>query len=192
MIRLTKLTDYGLVVMTHFANNLERRIWNARDVASAVHLPVPTVSKLLKAFAKGGLLKAHRGVHGGYSLGKPPEEITLPRIVEVLEGPVAITECQQGGETDCLLQLLCPLRPTWADLNDAIKSTLESVTLAELARKAAMHSQRIEAALDAKGDSPNKANNPSKAQNSKFSLNTAAAPERHSPSSGAAKAKHKE
>ncbi len=142
MIRLTKLTDYGLVVMTHFANNLERKVWNARDVAEAVHLPVPTVSKLLKAFARGSLLKAHRGVHGGYSLARSPEEITLPQIVEVLEGPVAITECQQGGESDCLLQLLCPLRPTWSDLNKELKSTLERVTLADLAHKAAVHTSR--------------------------------------------------
>ncbi len=145
MIRLTKLCDYGLVVLTHFANHPERRVWNARDVAEQVHLPVPTVSKLLKAFARGGLLKAHRGVHGGYSLVKDPAQVALPEIVEILEGPVAITECQEGGETSCLLQLLCPLRPVWGDLNQAIQESLAKVTLADLARNAAQHAERIKA-----------------------------------------------
>lgn len=143
MIRLTKLSDYGLIVLTHFANHSEKRVWNARDVAEQVHLPLPTVSKLLKAFARGGLLKAHRGVHGGYSLVKDPQTVRLPEIVEVLEGPVAITECQEGGETSCILQLLCPLRPTWSDLNKAVRETLEKVTLADLAKGAAQHETRL-------------------------------------------------
>jgi FeS assembly SUF system regulator len=143
MIRLTKLSDYGLVVLTHFANNRHRHVWNARDVAQEVNLPTPTVSKLLKTFARGGLLKAHRGVHGGYSLAREPESVTLPDIVEVLEGPVAITECQEGGESNCLLQRLCPLRPTWSDLNRTVRESLERVTLAELARNAAANKAAI-------------------------------------------------
>jgi FeS assembly SUF system regulator len=148
MIRLTKLTDYGLVVLTHFANALDRKVWNARDVAQEVHLPVPTVSKLLKAFARGGLLKAHRGVHGGYSLVKKPEAVTLPEIVEILEGPVAITECQEGGgDTSCLLQSLCPLRPTWAELNETVRQSLQNVTLADLARNAAGHQRKVQSRI---------------------------------------------
>jgi len=144
MIRLTKLSDYGLVVLTHFANNRQRHVWNARDVAQEVNLPTPTVSKLLKSFARGGLLKAHRGVHGGYSLAREPGNVTLPDIVEVLEGPVAITECQEGGESNCLLQRLCPLRPTWSDLNRTVRESLEKVTLAELARNAAANKAAID------------------------------------------------
>lgn len=143
MIRLTKLSDYGFVVLTHFVINADRQIWNARDVAAEVHLPVPTVSKLLKAFTRGGLLKAHRGVHGGYSLAKDPKSVTLPEIVEILEGPVAITECQEGSETECILQYLCPLRPTWNEVNKAVRDSLEKVTLADLAQNAAVHKARL-------------------------------------------------
>lgn len=153
MIRLTKLSDYGLVVLTHFANHPEQRVWNAKDVAESVHLPVPTVSKLLKAFTRGGLLKAHRGVRGGYSLAQDPASVTLPQIVEILEGPVAITECQRGSDTDCLLKYLCPLRPTWTDVNKAVRESLEKVTLAHLAENAAAHKARVEQLLESESQS---------------------------------------
>jgi FeS assembly SUF system regulator len=134
MIRLAKLTDYGFVVLTHFANNTDRRIHNARDVAEEVGLPLPTVSKLLKTFARGGLLSAHRGVNGGYSLNGKPDEIKVSRILEVLEGPIAITECMEGGETSCVLQIVCPVRPKWQGINVAVKEALQKISLADMAK----------------------------------------------------------
>src|SRR5206468_6982749 len=68
MIRLGKLTDYGLVLMTHIAQNHDRLLHTARDLAVESRLPLPTVSKLLKELLQGGLLVSHRGIKGGYSL----------------------------------------------------------------------------------------------------------------------------
>lgn len=133
MIRLTKLTDYGLVIMTYFAMQQEKKILNARDVAGSVGLPLPTVSKLLKAFARSGLLTAHRGVHGGYSLSRGPEKILLPEIIEIFEGPIAVTECQEGGDSNCLLGKKCPVRTRWRPINEAVRRALTQVTLAQMA-----------------------------------------------------------
>jgi len=133
MIRLTKLTDYGLVIMTHFATQHEKKILNARDVAESVGLPLPTVSKLLKAFARNGLLTAHRGVHGGYSLSRCPEKILLPESIEIFEGPIAVTECQENGESECLLGKKCPVRTRWRPINEAVRQALTRVTLAQMA-----------------------------------------------------------
>ena len=75
MIRLGKLTDYGLVLMTHIAQNHDRLLHTARDLAVESRLPLPTVSKLLKELLQGGLLVSHRGIKGGYSLARKPREI---------------------------------------------------------------------------------------------------------------------
>ena len=92
MIRITKQTDYGIVLLTHLAANPERQ-YTAPELAAEARLPLPMVSKILKLLARDGLLASHRGVKGGYSLARPAEEISMAEIIAALEGPIAITEC---------------------------------------------------------------------------------------------------
>ena len=83
MIRLGKLTDYGLVLMTCIARNHERSLHTARDLARESRLPLPTVSKLLKELLQSGLLISHRGMKGGYSLAKEPHDISVAELLSV-------------------------------------------------------------------------------------------------------------
>jgi FeS assembly SUF system regulator len=133
MIRLSKLTDYGFVILTRFVSDGSNGVHNARDVAAEVHLPLPTVSKLLKTFARAGLLTAHRGVKGGYSLARKPTEITVADIVMALEGPISMTECISGErDTSCMLELMCPMKGKWKSVNDMLQSTLNGMTLDQI------------------------------------------------------------
>ena len=133
MIRLSKLTDYGFVILTRFVSDGANGVHNARDVAAEVHLPLPTVSKLLKTFARAGLLTAHRGVKGGYSLARKPQEITVADIVTALEGPISMTECISGErDTSCMLELMCPMKGKWKSVNDMLQSTLNGMTLDQI------------------------------------------------------------
>src|SRR5438270_13588885 len=93
MIRLGKLTDYGLVVMSQIAQRPPADLHTARDLAAKCHLPLPTVSKILKTLLQGGLLVSQRGIKGGYSLAREPGLISIAEIISVLEGPVALTAC---------------------------------------------------------------------------------------------------
>lgn len=131
MIRITKLTDYGIVLMTHLASEPEGR-YTAPDLASEAGLPLPMVSKILKLLARDGLLDSHRGVKGGYALARAPEEITVDRIIAALEGPIAITECIEHAPGDCDHEAVCPTRGNWQKINHAIRQALETITLAEM------------------------------------------------------------
>ena len=111
MIRITKQTDYGIVLLTHLAAHAERQ-YNAPELAAEARLPLPMVSKILKLLAREGLLASHRGVKGGYSLARPAEEISMAEIIAALEGPIAITECI-SVESDCSHEALCPVRANW-------------------------------------------------------------------------------
>ena len=93
MIRLAKLTDYGLVLMTIIARGHGAPVHTARDLAAESRLPLPTVSKVLKQLLQSELLVSHRGIKGGYSLAKEPAEISLAEIISSIEGPIALTEC---------------------------------------------------------------------------------------------------
>ena len=132
MLRMTKQADYGIVLLSHMAARPERR-FAAPELAGATQLPQPTVSKILKLLSRGGVLDSHRGVKGGYSLAEHPEEITVARLIEVLDGPIAFTECIEDAPGECSQEAFCQLRGNWQRINRAIRDALEEISLAELA-----------------------------------------------------------
>jgi len=133
MIRITRLTDYGIVLLTHFARHPERLTRNAPELAAVAHLPLPTVSKILKILAREGLLVPHRGAKGGFSLARTPQDITVTDIISALEGPIALTECNVHGADRCGIESLCPVSTNWRRINRAVLGALSGLTLAEMA-----------------------------------------------------------
>ena len=131
MIRITKQTDYGIVLLTYLAAAPERQV-NAPELSSETHLPLPMVSKILKVLVREGLLTSHRGVKGGYSLSRPPEEISMAEVVAALEGPIAITECIDV-QSGCSHEPICPVRGRWHRINAALREALAGISLAEMA-----------------------------------------------------------
>ncbi|WP_116808540.1 SUF system Fe-S cluster assembly regulator [Steroidobacter cummioxidans] len=131
MLRISKLTDYGTVILAQLAGQPDR-LWTATEVAEATHIGLPTVSKLLKKLQRSGLVTSARGSHGGYQLAQPPGEITAARILDALEGPFAITECS-STHSNCGLESKCAVGHTWQKVNAAIRRALTDISLAELA-----------------------------------------------------------
>jgi FeS assembly SUF system regulator len=134
MIRITKLTDYGIVLLARFARDPDARTHNVRDLAAETHLPQPTVGKLLKMLARSGLLVSQRGVKGGYALARQPDEITISQIISALDGPIAITDCSADPGGKCELERLCAVRTNWQRINVAIRDAMEHLTLADMSR----------------------------------------------------------
>ncbi|HME70865.1 MAG TPA: SUF system Fe-S cluster assembly regulator [Myxococcota bacterium] len=131
MIRMSKLTDYGIVLLAELGSQHDAAPHNARELSLRTHLPLPVVSKLLKALAREGVLLSHRGVKGGYSLSRRPEEISVAEVIRVLEGPIALTECGTHPGL-CAQEQLCQVRTPWQRINEVIRDALSQVTLAEL------------------------------------------------------------
>jgi FeS assembly SUF system regulator len=131
MLRITKLTDYGIVLLVQLADGENPGSRNARSMAEATSLPLPVVSKILKALAQGGLLTSQRGARGGYALARRPEEITVAEIIVALEGPIALMECS-AGPGHCDQETACPVRDPWQRIHQSILEMLKRVTLREL------------------------------------------------------------
>jgi FeS assembly SUF system regulator len=131
VIRLSKIADYGVVLMARLASDPVGATHNARELAAEAQLPVPVVSKVLKALARTRLLESHRGAKGGYQLARPPQAISVADIVRALEGPIAVTECNLGPHS-CEHELACALRSPWQKINHVLETTLATVTLADL------------------------------------------------------------
>jgi len=132
MVKLGKLTDYGLVLMTYIARTEDLTPQRtARDLAVESKLPLSTVSKLLKELLQSGLLVSHRGTKGGYMLAKEPHQISLVEIIAAIEGPMALTECSTEISL-CNLELSCPIKSNQRIINQAVRGVLEKITLSDL------------------------------------------------------------
>ena len=134
MLRMSKLTDYGTLILAQLSAR-EGKLSSAHRVATATHIAQPTVSKLLKVLVRAGLVVSARGVQGGYTLARPSGEISASQIVDALEGPVAITACS-SGRGQCDLEPVCRVSSAWQRINVSIRQALTEVSLADLQHRA--------------------------------------------------------
>jgi Rrf2 family protein len=136
MLKISRLTDYGLLATVYLARH-GGRVVAAREIAGFYHLPLPMITKVLKALGTSGVVQSHRGVGGGYSFEADAEHVTLGDLIEVLEGPWDLVECEttdDHGHAVCGIRAACPSRRFMFGINRAIKGAFEQVTLADLAR----------------------------------------------------------
>jgi len=131
MLRMGKLTDYATVVLASLAQDPTRHR-AAAELADRTRISRPTVSKVLKGLQRAGLVISSRGAQGGYRLARRPESITAKQILDVFEGPIAITECS-GASSRCGIERQCRVGGAWQRVNAAIRRALDDVTLQQLA-----------------------------------------------------------
>ncbi|TPW34833.1 SUF system Fe-S cluster assembly regulator [Oecophyllibacter saccharovorans] len=128
MLRLSKLADYAAVLLVRLGKLGE--LTTAVALAQETGMPEPTVAKLLKALAANGLVVSFRGARGGYRLGEPLEQISIARVITAIDGPISITACCDGYE--CAHGAKCGLSGQWDKVNQALRTVLESMTLADM------------------------------------------------------------
>lgn len=104
----------------------------ASTLATDSCLPEPTVAKVLKLLAKGGVVLSIRGANGGYKLARGPKNISVAQVVTAVDGPVALTACVEKTESDCEHSCKCPVKGRWDGVNDAVRIALEGVSLADM------------------------------------------------------------
>ncbi|MEM1174458.1 MAG: SUF system Fe-S cluster assembly regulator [Pseudomonadota bacterium] len=134
MLRISKLTDYGTVVLASLVGT-RHKVVSAAEIAGHTRISLPTVSKLLKSLARAGLVESMRGANGGYRLSRDPQRISAADIIEALEGPVSITECL-SNDSHCDYEQQCSPCSAWRSVNNAIRIALSEVSLMELAKDA--------------------------------------------------------
>jgi FeS assembly SUF system regulator len=131
MFRLSKITDYGIVLLARLARDTAGTTHNARELAAEVDLPAPVVSKILKLLARAGVLESHRGAKGGYTLLRQPHDLTVAEMIRVLEGPVALTQCS-AASSSCEHETNCAVRDPWRVISGVVEEALSTITLEDL------------------------------------------------------------
>jgi Rrf2 family transcriptional regulator, cysteine metabolism repressor len=135
--------EYGVRVMVHLAREA---VDDATDgtvpislgsIADAEGLPLAYLEHLVRRLRNAELVESRRGAHGGYSLARPPEQITMAEVVEALEGEIAPIECITAGADGALVcaresETPCPTKLLWTRVQGSIVRTLSEMTLADL------------------------------------------------------------
>lgn len=134
MLRISKLTDYAIVVLTNMVGPVTSGPHTARGLADRTRIPQPTVSKILKDLARSGLVLSTRGVQGGYSLARGPEHISVVEVIDAVDGPLSITECSSAEPTTCDYAGSCPVEANWVRINQVVRAALSTISLADMAR----------------------------------------------------------
>ncbi len=136
MLRLSKMTDYAVVVMTRLDDL--GGVASAPGLAGSTGIAEPMVAKVLKALAQSEMVIGTRGAMGGYRLARPLAAVPLSDVIVAMDGPIALTACVDGAIGGCDAEATCPVRGRWDPVNAAVRAALSAITLADLQRPAPM------------------------------------------------------
>jgi Rrf2 family protein len=131
MLKLSKKVDYGLISLMHLARHGDQSSWSAREIAETYDLPVGLLAKVLQKLGRKGLVVSTQGTKGGYTLGRPAEQISAAAVVEAIDGPVSLAQCF-SSEGSCVQFAKCNLKSPLQRLNDSVFQMLSQVNIAQM------------------------------------------------------------
>lgn len=130
-MKVSTRARYGMRLMLALAIEYGRGSVFLKDIAKKEEISEKYLGQIIIALKAGHLVKSFRGAHGGYVLDRPPAQITLRDIVEMLEGDLALVGCVKNPSS-CRRISICVTQEIWSRLSSVISETLGAVTLQDL------------------------------------------------------------
>ena len=147
---LPQTAEYALRAMACLAALPPGEGLRNRDLAAAAHIPSAYLSKILRRLVRDGLLRSHKGHHGGFQLARPAAEITFADVLAAAEVDLHGERCAFGWEK-CNSEAPCPLHPSYSELKRELSTWALRTSLADVdqgAVRAAFERARAEAAAE--------------------------------------------
>ena len=141
-MKLTRAGEYAIRFVLFLAKQEPGTLHSRREVAEAMDIPYPFLSKVANYLTKTGLVNVAQGAKGGYRLARPKEEISLLDVIQAVEGEIFLNECLCGFDV-CGFQPGCPVHRVWAKAQQCLTETLSEASFADLIRQD-NHVSRIE------------------------------------------------
>jgi Rrf2 family iron-sulfur cluster assembly transcriptional regulator len=136
-MRLTRQGDYAVRVMVDLAAQAPDVAIRRAQIQARQDVPAAYLAKIIQALARAGLVRTRPGAHGGITLNAPAEAVTLLQVIEAVEGPIRLNRCVEAPGA-CPRDRVCPVHPVWMRLQALVTRELDGVTIAALARPAAL------------------------------------------------------
>lgn len=134
MLRLSREADYSLLAMVYIASQPEGQTAYRRDIAAHYNIPREFLAKVLQKLSRHGLVKSYRGMQGGYQLAREADRITLADLIEAVDGPLTLVDCQ-CPPYDCGQESACTVKTVMSEVQQGILRVLVGVTLRDMQRR---------------------------------------------------------
>lgn len=131
MLQITRQTEYAIRGLQELARRNADAPVQLKVLAGSCEVSEAFLAKIFQMLAQAGVVKSHRGVKGGFSLGRPAEEITLREIVEICEGGIALNHCLRNVDP-CQDADTCAVANVWREAQAALSGALEKTSLADV------------------------------------------------------------
>lgn len=134
MLTLSRKTDYAFVAIAALARQFGTCVSSTR-LAETIEAPEALLRNILKDLARAGLLEAERGPHGGYVFSRDPGSVDLLKIVETIEGPIAVVRCCSPEETEedgCTHSPRCKIQHAMREMHEGVLNVLRRMSVADL------------------------------------------------------------
>ncbi len=132
VIKLSRMADYAILLVTRMAND-SKKLYSAQELSDYTSLPITTVNKILSKLTRNKITHSYRGVSGGYKLASSADKITVRKIIDIIDGKIALTACSEASDDECNMTGFCPTQKNWQIINNAVCDALDSVNIAEMA-----------------------------------------------------------
>ena len=142
-MKLSTRARYGTRAMAELASAYPEPTVSVKDIADKQKISPKYLEQIMTSLRAAGLVKAVRGMHGGYALTKSPREITVEDVIEAIEGSVAPVDCVNHAGT-CEMEGVCPTRDTWVEMAESIGRVLKGTTLQDLAETKERKAEPVE------------------------------------------------
>ncbi|MCX8118498.1 MAG: Rrf2 family transcriptional regulator [Desulfobacterota bacterium] len=133
-MRISTKIRYGTRAILELASHYGKGPVDLKEIAKKENISLKYLEQVIIPLKSAGLLKAIRGAKGGYSLAKPPSEISLNDVVKVLDGPVDLVECIKDPDS-CPKSSTCITRDIWKEASEALEKVFSAITFEEMLRR---------------------------------------------------------
>ena len=130
-MQLTKAEEYGMLGVLHLAKKDRQIVTPLSEVSEAKDVPEKFLAKIFQSLSRSGIVRSHRGVRGGFTLAREPQEITVRDVLESIQGPYHLLKCIAEPET-CEKSDSCSLRDLMVIAEKQLVDVFQSHTLADL------------------------------------------------------------
>jgi Rrf2 family transcriptional regulator, cysteine metabolism repressor len=146
-MRVTAKGEYATQAVLYLALQYPG-VLTIHDIAQRHHIPLKYLEQILVELKRSGVLESRRGVNGGYTLARAPEQISVGEVLRIVDGAFAESSCihneAMGGV--CVEGQSCGLKQTWRDVQDAVEKILFATSFEDV-RKRTLNGRMAEANL---------------------------------------------
>lgn len=132
MMQISRKVDYALRAIIYLSLQKDDRPVPVNEIASRRRIPRKFLEKIIQDLIRSGLVKSHRGAHGGYTLARTPDGVTFRDIIESVEGPISLNVCVTE-QHDCSVIATCNMQRVWQEGQRRLLEFFADTTLADLA-----------------------------------------------------------